>query len=151
MGAPGGGVKGREDSREAFRGLMHELLFATASSLKLLGGLLLLLVPSSLLAYGLLSLPLPPLRHVGLASQCLERCLGFLEWFALPALLGAARVLGISREEALGEDLDEPEFARRTKRVLLGLLALNVASSFLAVIALGALVLTVRTSGILDE
>mmetsp|Transcript_58908 Transcript_58908/g.117882 ORF Transcript_58908/g.117882 Transcript_58908/m.117882 type:complete len:263 (-) Transcript_58908:145-933(-) len=147
---PGGSGPGDAAPQEELRGFVHDLVFSVAVFLKVLGTLLLMLVPTSLLAYGLLSLPIPFVLDGGLVSRFLEGCLAFVEWLALPPLLGATRLLGISRREALGEDVVGPEVVRRAKRAILGLLVLNVALSFLAVIALANVVLVVRASGVLS-
>lgn len=147
----GGGASQERRNEEALRSLMYDMLFLAAVVLKLLGGLLLLLVPTTLLAYGFLSLPAPLALHTEFGIGLFDAFLRPLEWLAVPPLLGAARLAGIPRGEALGEGSPEPEFARRAKRVLLGLVVLNVGSSLLAVVALAQVVLTVRISGILEE
>mmetsp|Transcript_37002 Transcript_37002/g.115192 ORF Transcript_37002/g.115192 Transcript_37002/m.115192 type:complete len:277 (-) Transcript_37002:102-932(-) len=158
-----GGGKRPDTPKEKLRGIVLNLLLVSAVFLKILGGLLIVMapiaaartagdrVPISLVAYGLLSLPAPFMLQIGAISWCLERLLDSVEWLALPVLLGATRALGISRREALGEDLDELEVIKRTKRVLLGLLILNIASSFMAVVMLANLVIMVRLSGVFSQ
>lgn len=150
---------GRHRVPEGPRMVLRESLLTTAAILRLMGCLLPMLVLLTLLAYWILSVPgMLPAHNSGPVAASMDAALryglGLIEWIVLPLLLVAARVLRISREEALGEERGAagatPEMAVRVKRALLGLLVLNVLSSFAAALALACLVAMVRLAGGLE-
>jgi len=134
------------------RALVQETLLFVAEALRLVGLLNLVLVPTSVLAYWLLSLPFgfpPEFRGV---AQALHLALRPLDRRLFRVLLFAARAVGLPQSEVLGEEDDThspDQIFKSAKRVLLGLLVVDVGASLAAAVSLAALVVTLRVTGIL--
>lgn len=133
---------------DELRKLVRRSLLFVAVALKAAGGLLLVIVPMTCFAYGVLDFlyleqrVLLPQRLLGFLMRPLDRLLR-------PLLVTTARVFGLDQTEVLCERGDSPEGSKCAKRVLLGLMVLNVLASGLAMLALAVLVFLVRALGIL--
>mmetsp|Transcript_45709 Transcript_45709/g.106094 ORF Transcript_45709/g.106094 Transcript_45709/m.106094 type:complete len:254 (-) Transcript_45709:4-765(-) len=124
---------------------LEDLLIHIHNSVTLMGFLLLVIVPATILLYSLLNREMhwpPHLRRMGSAIAWLLTPLDFL---LTPILIRAASLLRLRRNDVLSEDVRGPEVVRRARRVLLGLVLLNVLSSAIAMCVLLLFVFIVRT------
>merc|ERR1712176_1079630 len=134
--------------------MVRETLTFVALTLQLVGALLALVVPLTLFAYLLLGYQ--RMHYFPVALQATDFVIKPLDRLLMPLLARAAaltvqadhEILSLEDPDAVGADggvvLRGEVVTRRAKRVLLGLLVLNVAASTLAVVALALFVGIVR-------
>lgn len=137
------------------RVLTEEFVMLVGLALRLLGALLLVIVPLSATVFFLLSQPFrPPMpAFMGRLSELVALTLLPLDCFLSPLVRFAARVAGLNREMQSGEEAtsSDCEVSNRVKRIILGLLVANVLASVATMVALAAFVIVVRFSGILGH
>jgi hypothetical protein len=131
---------------------VEEMLLLLKLGIQLLGVLLSILVPLTITAYALLNqpfhIPTPPifLRVADLLSFALMP----LDRLFSPLLRLVVRVTGLAGElDPLLDGDDGCELINKAKRILLGLLVLNVIVSLVTFLVLALFVGIVRCSGIL--
>jgi len=126
---------------------LEDALVFIEGSLTLMGILLLAIVPSTICLYTLLERDIQwpvQLRHVGSAFQL---ALAPLDWALSPMLAQVASLLGYPRSDVRSENIHGPEVVKRARRVLLGLVLLNVFASASALLAILCLVFVVKAEG----
>jgi hypothetical protein len=136
---------------DEFRVLLDEFVLLMGLAVNIMGASLVILLPMLLLVHCMSnqSLRIPALPLFSRVIEAMDLVLMPLDCFFSPLLQSTAKRLGILDEELFGEESAIQEW-NRLKRVLLGLLVLNVAASIVTLVLLAIFVAMIRCVGILN-
>lgn len=131
---------------DVYRSYVEHSVVLLSVIVRIIGLLLSLVIPLSLTAYCMLSEPFNLVLHQGAMGNQLSAMLAPLDKIVSPLLIAVARLLGLAQHEVLCQGGLGPECSKRARRVLLGIILVNVAASAAAVFALACFVVAVRIS-----
>lgn len=149
LGSPQPSTLQEFDSSDTQREFIRRSLLIVALALKAIIALLLVALPLTFVVYGALTALDPMLAEQRLVQRTLFVAFKPLDQLLRPLLVASAEVLGMDREEVLGERGHSCEGSRCAMRVLLGLVVLTVITSAVNFALLALLVLLVRISGVM--